>query len=383
MEGARRRDALIEGNGSILHQLVEPWYSALAEPEKAQEAALKGLLEGYSKTRYGIEKGASSIKGVSEYREAFPTVRYSDLSGPLSEVIGGDYTALLPEPPKSWVMTRGTTGASKVLPATETHLSLILSMGARAVVNFALKTDATVLEAPVLNLNFPSKVQTMQTSGVAQEYGYSSGTYARLFPELQGARLVPKQEQIDSLGGGVGRDDWERRFELVYQASKDEDVGSLMGVTPVMLSFASYVKRAHSRRPRDFWKPRALFCTSVAKIHTRYEPELRHNFGPSPVVEMYTATEGVFAQQLDHLPYVSPNYDGYFFEVSTRTGIKMLHELRAGEWGSLIISTPVLPRYAIGDLIEAVGKGYFRVFGRNRSITRLEHLLFRAASFRF
>jgi hypothetical protein len=92
---------------------------------------------------------------------------------------------------------------------------------------------------------------------------------------------------------------------------------------------------------------------------------------------MYTATEGVFAQQLDDLPYVTPNYDAYFFEVDTGRGVKMLHELRRGEWGSLLISSCMFPRYDIGDMIEAAGKNYFRIFGRRNTLTLLEHRLYR------
>jgi hypothetical protein len=93
---------------------------------------------------------------------------------------------------------------------------------------------------------------------------------------------------------------------------------------------------------------------------------------------MYTATEGVFGQQIDDLPYIVPNYDAYIFEVATGKGVKMLHELKRGEWGRLIVSSCMLPRYDIGDLIEAAGKNYFRVFGRNTTLTQLEHRLYRA-----
>jgi hypothetical protein len=94
-------------------------------------------------------------------------------------------------------------------------------------------------------------------------------------------------------------------------------------------------------------------------------------------VEMYTATEGVFAQQLDELPYVTPNYDAYFFEVDTGKAVKMLHELKRGEWGSLLVSSCMFPRYDIGDMIEAAGKNYYRVFGRRNTLTLLEHRLHR------
>ncbi|MBE0416134.1 MAG: hypothetical protein IBX36_06320 [Dehalococcoidia bacterium] len=71
----------------------------------------------------------------------------------------------------------------------------------------------------------------------------------------------------------------------------------------------------------------------------------------------------------------SPHYDTYFFEVQTRGGIKMFHELGRGEYGSLIASSCLFPRYRIGDLIRCMGKGYFRVIGRERRFALLRHLL--------
>lgn len=58
--------------------------------------------------------------------------------------------------------------------------------------------------------------------------------------------------------------------------------------------------------------------------------------------------------------------------------VKMLHELKRGEWGSLILSSCMFPRYEIGDLIEAAGKNYYRVFGRKKVSTLLEHGLYRS-----
>jgi hypothetical protein len=55
----------------------------------------------------------------------------------------------------------------------------------------------------------------------------------------------------------------------------------------------------------------------------------------------------------------------------------MLHEMGRGEWGRLIVSTAMLPRYRLGDLVEAMGKNYFRVFGRNKWNVVLEHRIWR------
>lgn len=269
-------------------------------------------------------------------------------------------------------------GRSKVIPTNETHLSQILFAGVRAIVNFALKNDIRIIKRDVLNLNFPSDVSVISSPSGEQRYGYSSGTYARLHPSLDAANLVPRQEEIDSLGAGITRKDWERRFELVYERASGGDIGCVMGVTPVLLEFVRFVRKKYHVLPKNVWKMDALFCTSVAKIQTKYAPELKYFFGAAPVVEMYTATEGVFAQQLDENPYVCPNYDIYLFEVRVGNKIKLLHELRKNEWGRLVVSSVLFPRYEIGDLVESLGRGYFRVFGRDKFQTVLEHSLYNA-----
>ncbi len=367
---------------AILDQIVQPWYSSLADPASAQKECLGVLLSGYASTGYGQSHNAESIAGMTAFREHFPPITYEDLAPLLQQILDGNPSSFLSEPLARLVMTRGTTGPQKVIPTTETHLSQILLLGARAIVNFALNKDGYVLEGPVLNLNFPSEVSKVKSSSGWETFGYSSGTYAKLNPGFQSARLVPAQEEVDAIGAGITSADWDRRFELAYRKARDLDVGCLMGVTPVMTSFARYVRKTHGVFPKSFWKARALFCTSVAKIQTKYKPILTRMYG-AQVVEMYTATEGIFAQQLDRLPYVSPNYDSYVFEVETTDGFKMLHELKPGEWGELIVSTPILPRYRIGDLIEAQGKNYFRVLGRDRFTTRAEHLFFRLLTARF
>jgi phenylacetate-coenzyme A ligase PaaK-like adenylate-forming protein len=363
---------------SILQPIISPWYTSLENPQKAQEYTLYDLTKKYGNTDYGNSHNALQTAGIAEYQQNFPIIDYKGLLPYLAQAKEGNYKAILPEPPECWVMTRGSTGTAKVLPATQTHLKQIFTCGARALINHALRTkNFEIFTGDILNLNFPSTVHTMTADGQTLTYGYSSGTYARLNPMFNRISLLPRQEEIDALGSGIAKADWEKRFELVYQQARDKNVTATMGVTPVILAFAKYIHRKHGKKPADLWKLQALFCTSVRKIQFKYAPLLQKYFGPAPVVEMYTATEGVFAQQLDEMPYVTPNYDTYFFEVVTSKGAKMLHELKRGEWGKLIISSCMFPRYDIGDMIEAAGKNYFRVFGRHTALTLLEHRLHR------
>ena len=367
-----------EDTRGIFQRIVGSWYESVKNPEEFQKLVLSQLMREYEKTRYGRIHHSSDIEDIEDFRANFSIMNYRGLNPYLIEVQKGDYTAILPEPLACWVMTRGSTGTAKVLPATKTHLKQIFTCGARALANYVLRQkDFEILEGNIFNLNFPSNVHTMIVNGQELTYGYSSGTYARLNPMLDKVSLLPRQEDIDMLGPGITKQDWRRRFELVYQQALNEKVTAAMGVTPVILSFARYIKRKHGKKPKELWNFRALFCTSVRKIQSKYAPILRKYFGEVPVVEIYSATEGVFAQQFDDLPYVTPNYDKYFLEVETGRGIKMLHELKRGEWGRLIISSCMFPRYEIGDLVESAGKNYFRVIGRDNLLTLLEHMLYR------
>ncbi len=363
---------------SFLYALVNPWYEALQNPREAQNQVLQDLIEHYGRTEYGKQHLIEDVESVSDFQQRFPKINYEELKPYFKKIKEGNHQTILSEPPVCWVMTRGSTGASKVIPVTKTHLEQILLCGARALVNHALRRkDSTLLTGKILNLNFPSAVASMEVGGKAVNYGYSSGTYAKLNPMLNQVSLLPKQEEIDALGSGITPADWERRFELVYQNALHQDVNAVMGVTPVILSFAKYVARRYGKKPRELWWFKALFCTSVRKIQFKYAPRLKSYYGDVPIVEMYTATEGVYGQQLDDLPYISPNYDTYLFEVETGKEVKMLHDLRRGEWGRLIVSSCLFPRYEIGDMIEAIGKNYFRVFGRATALTILEHRLYR------
>lgn len=357
-----------------------PWYASLDEPQKAQESVLKTLLAGYRKTSYGARYSASEVSSIENFRKNFPVADYEFFVPYLDAIAEGRHEALLPEPARGWVMTRGTTGPPKLFPITNTHLRQIFICGSRALLNYARRRNRfEIFSKPVLNLSFPSEVGQMKTGdGNTVSYGYSSGTYARLNPGIGSFRLVPSQEEIDALGRGGKRNDWIRRFELVFEKAKDLEVGTLIGVAPLMVSFARYLRRSHGLYPKKVWNINALFCTSVPKIQVKYAPYLKRLYGDADVVEIYSATEGVYAQQLNELPYVSPNYDSYLFEVWTKRGFKMLYELKRGEWGRMVISSCILPRYDIGDLVESFGNNFFRIIGRAKANTILEHMLYRA-----
>ena len=358
----------------LLKALLQPWHDAVENPAEAQKKVLSGLLEGYAKTDYGARHGAAHVETIDDYRRAFPVITYEDCKPLIQRVMAGETGLLLSEEPVGWAITRGTTGdESKFIPMTPTDLQMRVSAG-RAMLNYVASGNCyEVLEGANLNLNFPSVVGMVQVGDRELEYGYSSGIYLKHVSAFTPIRSVPTQEESDALGGSKSVSAWEARFELAYQKCRDENVTMVGGVAPTATLFGQYLHRAHRVYPRNLWRVRVMTLGSVAGINTRYEPALSALYGPVNIREIYGATEGMFGQQRDSRRAWVPNYDQFFFEVQTRRGIKLMHEMRPCELGSLIVSTPVLPRYRIGDLILAFRPPYFRCIGRERWWTPLDY----------
>ncbi|MGD8997552.1 MAG: GH3 auxin-responsive promoter family protein [Anaerolineae bacterium] len=354
--------------------LLQPWHDAVAHPVAAQDDVLHRLLQSYAQTDDGRHRGAGQIDTIADYRRAFQIRTYQDYKPLIDRVMAGEVSLLLDEEPVGWAITRGTTGdESKFIPMTRTDLMMRISAG-RAMMNYVASSGRyDLFEGVNLNLNFPSTVGTVQVGERQVEYGYSSGIYTKHVSAFTAIRSLPSQEEIDALGGGKTVRDWEARFELAYQKCKDANVTLVGGVCPTAIKFARYLHRAHRVYPREMWQTHIMTLGSVPGINTRYAPALTALYGPVVIREIYGATEGMFGQQRDERRAWVPNYDLFFFEVRTRSGVKMLHEMRRGELGSLVVSTPILARYEIGDLILALRPPYFRCIGRDRWWTPLRY----------
>lgn len=365
-----------------LKGFLQPWYESIKAPESAQKKVLGVLLEHYSQTEYGQKHNASQIETIDDFRRAFPIVNYEDIKPLIQRVMEGEVSLLLSESPIGWAITRGTTkGESKFIPMTPTDLKMRVSAG-RAVMDHILNSGRfDIFQGANLNLNFPSVVGKVQTGDREIEYGYSSGIYLKHVSASTPIRSVPTQEEIDALGGGKTLKDWEARFDLAYEKCKEEKVTLVGGVAPTATEFGRFLRRKYGKYPKDLWNVKLMTLGSVPGINTRLLPMLKAMYGPVEIREIYGATEGMFGQQKDKARAWVPNYDLFFLEVQTRSGIKMLHEMKPGEMGSLIVSTPILARYKIGDLIRAFRPPYFRCIGRDYWYTPLVYAWGEVTSF--
>jgi hypothetical protein len=362
---------------AILTTFVQDWYDSLDNPAAAQEQTLNRLLGGFAQTRYGREHGAGHITTIADYRQSFPDRTYDDYWPLLERVYAGELDLLLYEPPVGIALTRGTTtGSSKLVPMTPADLQT-RPAAARAVINHVLQSrQFDLLEGVTLNLAFPSVLRKMTVGDQEVDVGYSSGIYVKHVGARTLVRALPRQESIDALGGDTERTAWEKRFALGYEQARDENVAIFGGVSKTALEFGRWMNKTHACRPKDVWQVRLLTLGSEPGINTKLAPALRANWGREIAIrEIYGATEGMFGQQIDDRRAWTPNYDLFFLEVQVGRRVKMLHEMRPGEIGSLIVSTVVFPRYRIKDLILALDPPrYYRTIGREAQWTRLRYL---------
>ena len=350
--------------GADIHAEVGADARAEAGAETDARAEADANIHARADTRADTRAGTALI---ADYRRAFPVMTYDDYKPLIHKVMEGQVRLLLCEEPVGWAITRGTVeGEPKFIPMTATDLRMRVSAGRAMLGDVAASGRLDLFAGVNLNLNFPATVGTVRIGDRELAYGYSSGIYTKYVSTFTPIRSVPSQDEIDELGGGTTQPDWERRFDLAYEKCKDENVTLVGGVCNTALQFGRYLHRKLGVYPKDLWKTEIMTLGSTPGINTRHRPALNALYGPAAIREIYGATEGMFGQQRDQYRAWVPNYDLFFFEVQTRSGIKMLHEMQPGEAGSLVVSTPILARYRIGDTILALRPPYYRCIGRDR-----------------
>ncbi|MBU7009928.1 MAG: GH3 auxin-responsive promoter family protein [Theionarchaea archaeon] len=354
-------------DSSMLEFFLTPWYSALENPEEAQANLFQNLLQRYRKTAYGQTYNAQDIETISEFQEHFPVATFADFEPWLGKVKKGRWNALLGEEPVEWGMTRGTTGPSKIIPFTHAEIEERFMVGPRCLMNYVHRTgDTSIFDGHILLFIYPSVAGTEVYKDTEQPYGYSSGIYSKHLAEKVGLKLVYPVEEINRFGTRRVASESEKRLEYIYEKAHNLNVTAVIGITQLLLLFGKLSKKNHKKYPKDLWKNPLLVTSSLPGVHARYNPSLKAMYNYRALRDIYGATEGFYAQQLDERPYCFPNYDYYFFEVETKKKIKMLYDMKKGERGSLIISSRLFPRYRIGDIVKCFGNNRIVCIAREK-----------------
>ncbi len=344
------------------------------EAAEAQARALERLARFYSRTDYGLEHGIRPGMDLEEFRSQVPARGYRAFRPYVEEVLRGRFRALLAAPPEFIGITSGTTGPPKLIPIPGYDLELRVEFMLRHM--GAAGPDLAII-APCL----PSRLSVIRIGGSEVPLGYISGINVEAMARALGSdEMSAYLGEVNRIGAGTKPSDWDRRFRALLSFLEGREVEMAVGTGPVLWMFARWLKREKGLLPGELWDIRAVLAVGVPHIRSSYAGFLRRAYGPrAQVIEGYGATEGLFAMGPAEGPGLTPFYDLYLYEVEVGRTIKMLYDMRAGETGRLVISTPVFPRYRIGDIVVCVRDGlFFRVPGRDNLWTRLRLALTRA-----
>jgi len=355
----------------MIKSMVAPWHQSVENPARAQETHLEELLKSYSQTEYGRKYHSESVGSYEDYKKAFPVQTFNDFKPYIDKVMAGDTHALLSEEPLYIGYTKGTTGKPKIFPFTPTHAKIFRDINLRIIFNYSLsKHSFEWISGYRLNLVSSGNIGTIKVGEKEMMYGYSVAVAARIIEEPTAAALkvIPTQDEMDTLPKEASKINWEKRYEFAYQKAREKNVTYIMTTPNVVVGFGRYLYRKHHISPKDLWQVKYIMSGGFPNTHTRFAPPIHALYGKTADIrESYVSTEGAFGAQIDDIQAWTPFYDRMFFEVQTTSGIKQIHEMIPGEIGSLIVSTSTLPRYRIGDLILAFQPPYFRCIGRENT----------------
>jgi len=314
---------------------------------------------------------SEKVGSYADYKKAFPVQTFEGFKPYIDKVMQGDTHALLSEEPLYIGYTKGTTGSPKIFPFTPTHAKIFREINLRIIFNYSLsKQNFEWISGYKLNLISSGNIGTIKVGTREMKYGFSVAVAASIIEENNptALKVVPTQNEMDSLPKEATKLNWETRYEFAYQKAREKNVTYIMTTPNVVVGFGRYLHRKYHIKPKDLWQVKYIMAGGFANTHTRFAPPIHDLYGKSADIrESYVSTEGAFGAQIDDMKAWTPFYDRMFFEVETTSGIKPMHEMVPGEIGALIASTTSLPRYRIGDLILAFQPPYFRCIGRENA----------------
>lgn len=357
---------------------LAPWYGAFNDAPVAQHHKMMELLQIYEETELGQRSNAGSVENYNMFKAYFPVNTYDTLSAYFNSVYSGDYNIMMADPPEAWALSREKSkGIHKLYPMTPLDLHDRIAAWPRALFSYIYKTGRLdLLDSGLINLTYPSMVRFIQSGDARLPSGYASGIVSRFGAKQFGLNLIPPQSELDRLPGDLSRKSWNQRFKVIMKHAKGRDIGSIKGEVNAILNFGKFIKRHYRMAPKQIWGITAIVCFNGAGIHSKYKLPLRELYGDCTVLESFEIAEGALAQQLDESPYLVPNYDLYFYEIEVEGATKPLYSMRPGETGSLIVSSSVLPRLKVGDIIQCMEPNKFILLGRDKPLSKVKSGMF-------
>lgn len=307
---------------SILKQLVAKVAAAKAKeidhmldnPVEVTNAKLMSILTRHSDTVYGKQHGFSSIRSAEEFSRKVPLVDSHALQPYLERIYADPSGKILTTDPVVWYLqSSGTTGKPKRMPTTKIGLKDSSKGSAMTWMSFinAGRENANILDGTLVTFGAAAVLDHVNSVPV----GYATGVYARHQNKIF-QRLIKPGEDVFNI------QDMDKKMEAYARILATENVTGLQGITPLSLALIRRMQDQYGpwlvdilgdtpagdriRRAMDgdgrldvgqLWPNLRLFLASGIDT-TAYRKWITATFPNIQIVDMYGASEGVFAGQL-------------------------------------------------------------------------------------
>jgi hypothetical protein len=341
---------------------IEAW---MQHPVAAQREVLQDLVTSAQYTEFGRKYDFSSLYTVRDFKKAVPIHEYDDLKPYITRIMEGEQNLLWNTPINWFAKSSGTTSdKSKFIPISNESLEDNHFRGAKDVLTlyYQFNPYSDLLTGKGLIIGGSHTVHQINDE---THYGDLSAVL------LQNSPFWGKWVRTPELSIAL-MDEWESKIEKLAQHTIHENVTSISGVpTWTMVLFRRILEITGKQTIAEVWPDLELYLHGGVSF-VPYREHFEKLIGkPINYLEMYNASEGVFAAQ------DSPDADGML--LFTDHGIFMefmpleeygkdepktigLRDVELSKNYALVISTNGgLWRYCIGDTVQFTSLNPFRI----------------------
>lgn len=342
----------------------------MEHPHQVQEQVFKHLIASARHTEWGKKYGYSSIKTPEDFRRNLPVQDYEGHKDYIRRMMEGEKDILWNGKVKMFSKSSGTTNdKSKFIPVSSENFQDCHMRGSwdTMTIMYNQIPDCTIFSGKNFLMagnhdHYPSHQETI--------YGDVSALMIRNMPKIAYPFFEPN---LDILL----RDDWESKIKLMAEVACRKDVAPqirMVGGVPtwIIVFFRHILEYSGKSNILEVWPNFEAYIHGGVSM-APYREQLQR-FLPSEkvnYVEVYNASEGYFATQLDmdQDDMLLLLNNGVYYEFlpmeewhEENPKALSLHEVEIGKNYALVISTNAgLWRYLIGDTVTFTSTSPYKI----------------------
>ncbi|MBQ7237265.1 MAG: GH3 auxin-responsive promoter family protein [Bacteroidales bacterium] len=340
-----------------------------------QEMQLSWLLNRGARTKYFLENHYDAT--IEGFAKSVPVLTYDQIKPYIQRMLQGEEDVLWPGLCQWFAKSSGTTSdKSKYIPVTDDALKLTHMRGGTdaMVIYLALNPESHVMSGKGLILG-GSFANEVHPKGI--KAGDLSATLIQnVTPFVNFIRTPRKEIALMS--------EWEAKLKALTQSTQDVNVTSLSGVPSWMMGVLKEVLKSKGAKDvTEVWPNlEVFFHGGIAFTPYRQQYEQLIPSQKMHYLETYNASEGFFGLQSswdDHaMQLIIDNRTYYEFipmdkydESNPNLGdfAVPLKDVEVGVNYAMVISTPGLWRYIIGDTVRFTQRNPYKfvITGRTKA----------------